>query len=185
MATTNLVVDYLVIGIGSLVWVFPALVALSGTQWLCSAVKAGAAGAVLVAGVVYVLGICISRIADDVTGRWNDRMRDEVFGTSGGQPYHWQLNFVVAKSESGSEYLSYRRSIVRISRACALHFGLGALAWAIAGCLPARGVSLLPGAVCAAACGGACWVMTKAWKVVLKGYFHSVKDIYEHLSQTE
>ena len=181
MATTNLIVDYLVIGTASSAWALPVLLALAGTDWLSSLAKAGVVGAVLLLGFVYVLGICMGRVADRATDRWNDRIRDEVFGTRPGLTYHNRVNFVVAKSHTASEYLSYRRSIVRISRACAVQFAIGSAAWPLAACVGAGGVSLVAGGVGAVICAAACYVMWSAWKVVLRGYFHSVKDMYDAL----
>jgi hypothetical protein len=185
VATTNLVVDYLVIGIASLIWLLPALLASAGTRWLGLAGKAGVLGAALVVGGAYVLGICVSRAADALTDRWNDRIRDQVFGVDPRVTYHNRLNFIVAKSESASEYLSYRRSIVRISRACILHFALGAVIWLTVSFLPDPPIPLLIGVGFAALCAGACYTMISAWKLVLRGFFHTVKDMYDCLVEEE
>ncbi|HUW96583.1 MAG TPA: hypothetical protein VMW58_12425 [Anaerolineae bacterium] len=184
MATTNLIVDYLVIGTASLAWGLPVLLALAGTDWLSSVAKAGVVGAVVLVGSVYVLGICISRVADWLTDGRNDRIRDEVFGPRPQLTYHNRVNFVVAKSESASEYLSYRRSIVRISRSCAVQFAAGCAAWPLAACVGAGGVSLLAGGLGAVICGAASYVMWVGWQLVLKGYFGSVKDMYDSLSDS-
>lgn len=181
MATTNLVVDYLVIGIASLVWLAPILLGVWGREWLCSVAKAGPAAAALLLGAGYVLGICVSRLADDVTERWNNKKRDQVFGEGAEPSYHNRVNFIVAMSETASEYLSYRRSIVRVSRACIFHFGGGAVAWVAMALVAPAAVPLVAGLGGGLVCGLLCYLMVKAWGVVLDGYFRSVKDMHEYL----
>lgn len=183
MATTNLVVDYLVIGTATLIWLGPFLFELFGTQWLCSVAEAGAGAVAMLLGAAYVVGICMSRVADRITDRWNDGIRDGVFGEGATPTYHNRLNAIVVQSESASEYLSYRRSIVRISRACAVQFGLGAAAWLAVGLALPGPVGRPAGIAAAATCALMCYVMASAWTLVLRGYFHSIKDMYEHLRE--
>lgn len=185
MATTNLIVDFLVVGTISIVWIAPILLFALGTEWLCSLAKLTAGHVPLILGALYAVGIPVSRLADRLTERWNDGIRDRVFGEGSRPGYHNQVNKIIAMSQGATDYLGYRRSIVRISRACALNFGLGALAWIGLWCLR-RG--LVPD-VCFAGivvvCVFGAWMMVHAWQVVLEGYFYSVNDIYRWLREEE
>lgn len=185
MATTNLIVDFLVVGIAALVWVAPASFFVLGTDWLCVFKDLGVAPASLVVGCLYVGGLSVSRLADDITGRWNDRIRDDVFGRDSRPSYHNRLNMIVVKSGTASDYLSYRRSIVRISRACALNFSLGAVAWAAVAWSRPADVPALGAVLVAGGCAAMFMLMIRAWAVVLKGYFQTVKDMHTYLTQHE
>lgn len=185
MATTNLVVDFLVIGITSTVWLAPALLYFFGTEWLCLLTGLSVGHVPLLLGVLYAVGIPVSRVADDLTKLLNNRVRDEVFGAHSTFKYHNQLNKIVALSKGGTDYVGYRRSIVRVSRACALNFLIGGFAWAGLG-------KLRPGIVAdggAPAMVGLCAlifvIMLHAWRQVLRGYFYSVRDIHWYLTEEE
>ena len=183
MATTNLIVDFLIIGITSLVWIAPILLYAMGPEWLGLFDNLGLGQLPIVLGAVYALGIPVSRVADDVTGWWNRRVRDKVFGRPEGARYHQLLNRIIATSDSGSDYLSYRRSIVRVSRASGVSLAAGAVLWMAVnwfrpGCVPSPWNRAIP-----LACAFSSGIMMRAWHVVLKGYFLSVKDIHAQLAK--
>ena len=135
MATTNLIVDFLVVGTVSIIWIAPILFVAFGTDWLSVLTELTAAHLPLVLGALYAVGIPVSRLADWLTEGRNDGIRDELFGKDSRPGYHNQLNKIIAVSTSAADYLGYRRSIVRVSRACALDFALGVLAWIGLWCL--------------------------------------------------
>jgi len=178
MATTNLIVDFLVIGLVSFIWLGPIAVLVLGAKSIKDVLDVGIMIIPLALGFAYILGISISRFADDITDRWNDKWRDEIFGANAQPSYHSQLNLVIAKSESASEYLGYRRSVIRTARACAVNFILGSLLWlALSFFKPELvpwNVSLLvslPALIFSA-------LLFRAWKVVLCGYFYGIRDLY-------
>jgi len=184
VATTNLIVDFLVIGITSLVWIAPILHYAMGREWLTVFDNLGVGQLPIVLAAVYVIGIPVSRVADDVTGLWNRRVRKKVFGEGQGDLYHQRLNRIVATSVSASDYLGYRRSIVRVSRASGVNLAAGAILWMAVdlmrpGCVAWPWNHAIP-----LACAIMSGVMMRAWHVVLKGYFLSVKDIYTQLPRT-
>ena len=180
MATTNLIVDFLVIGITSMVWIVPVVVALVGWGWLSVLLGLGAGAIPLLLGLAYVLGLIVSRLADDALDTWNDAWRDRVFGISPATSYHNRINFIFTHSDTAEEYLSYRRSIIRISRSCAINLLLGSLAWAFTaqwtgvGCAGTIAICffLLVGSI----------FLFRTWREVLRGYFRSVEDMYNYLS---
>jgi hypothetical protein len=185
MATTNLIVDYFIIGSTSLIWLAPLLFLIQGDKWLSWFQGINLAAGFILLGFIYVLGITISRLADDLSKSWNDRVCDGVFGKSSEPTYHNQLNFIIAKSHSASEYLSYRRSIVRVSRAASVNFLLGFLFWLFffftsPVTLP-KGTDLMMSVL-------SLIVLTlsvRELQAVLGGYFHSIKDMYQFLSKEE
>lgn len=176
MATTNLIVDFLVIGAAAAWWIVPILIAAIDVQWLRSASQIGAGTIPLLLGAMYILGLIVSRLADDVLQHWNRKWRDEVFGVDPEVTYHNMVNVVIASSESASEYLSYRRSVVRISRACAFNLGLGSVGWVLAGALGPVPLGLVAVLVVVSIIGAA--LLLRTWLVVLKGYFRIVRDMY-------
>jgi len=181
MATTNLIVDFLVIGITSFVWIAPILVYVMGMQWLSVLANLALGQVPIILMAAYVIGIPVSRVADDVTGWWNRRVRDKVFDSTGGPRYHQRLNRIVGRSESATDYLSYRRSIVRVSRASGVNLAAGAVLWMALDWLRPGGVAWPWNYGIPLTCAVLSGVMMRAWHVVLKGYFLSVKDIHAQL----
>jgi len=184
MATTNLIVDFLVIGVTSFVWISPVLLIVQGNKWFSVFTANSIAIGLVLLGFAYILGISISRLADDLLNRWNDKWCDQVFGKNAKPNYHNQLNFIVAKSESATDYLAYRRSIIRITRACSINFLLGTLAWipvAVIKSVPLpRGSEIAISALSAVIF----FLLIRALPVVLKGYFSTIKDIHKYLSNS-
>lgn len=181
MATTNLIVDFLVIGLVALIWISPVALLTLDTRWMNNILNIGAAGLPFILGFSYILGISVSRLADDLTNRWDDKWKDEIFGKDAVPNYHNQLNLVIAKSESASEYLSYRRSVIRTARACGVNFAIGSILWIVvaitkADVIPAH-VSIF---VATFSLISSVWLF-RAWSTVLKGYFHGIKDLYGYL----
>lgn len=185
MATTNLIVDYLIIGVTGFIWIVPMLLLVQGNKWLSFLGSINVVTGFLLLGFIYILGISVSRLADDVMKRWNDRLRDNVFGEDSDPGYHNRLNLIIAKSVSASDYLSYRRSIIRISRACSLNFFVGFLLWIVVAWvkpieLP-NGTEIIISAFSLIVFS----LLIRAYPVVLKGYFYTIKDIYGYLRKDQ
>lgn len=178
MARADLVVDYLVIGIGGVVWAAPALLALFGRDWLYSLVDPGATWVVLALLAVYLAGICVSQLAAAITRPVFVRIRKEVFGTGSGRSYFREVTFIAGKSQAGSEYLRERRSMANILRGCAVDFGAGSVAWLAAGYLRAGGVPLPTAVTVAVICAVLCALMVLAYVGSLRAYFRGVKEMY-------
>lgn len=183
MGTTNLIVDFIVIGLASFIWLVPILVMVDGSNWLEQLKSLGNAGVPVVLGFAYVLGLAMSRLADDVTDRLNDNWRDQVFGQDAKPTYHNRLSLIISRSESASEYLGYRRSVIRTARACAISFALGTVAWIALAvkeptAIPCSGTMFIAGMSAAVSS-----LLFRTWSVVLKGYFHVIKDIHGYLQE--
>ncbi len=182
MATTNLIVDFLVIGIVSSIWLTPiALLALDGKA-ITQLSNAGTASIPFILAFAYILGIAVSRLADSLTNRWNDKWRNDVFGNKPAVSYHNQLNTVISRSSSASEYLGYRRSVVRTARACAVNFLFAAVLWIVIAVFGSDEVSGTLSWLIAVCSGFFAVLLLMTWKTVLRGYFHGIKDLYNCLS---
>lgn len=184
MATTNLIADFLIIGVCSIVWLVPVGLLTDFKFSLLN--DLGLAPSFALFGAIYVVGICINRLADDIMGKRNNKIRDEVFSIGDNGPsYHTKLNAIVMQSESAANYLSYRRSIIRITRACALNFLIGALSWLVVLVIQWGGDPRPPlGGTLAALIMSilVAIMLARAWPVVLKGYFSSIRDMHGFLS---
>jgi hypothetical protein len=183
MATTNLIVDFLVVGVTSFIWIAPILFFVQGDKWLSVFSNSGIVLGLIVLGFVYILGISLSRLADDLLDRFNDRWRDEVFGKNAKPSYHNKLNLIITKSDGAADYLSYRRSIIRITRACSLNFLFGAIAWVLVEWLKPIQLSKGGATIIAVFSAVIFLLLIRALPVVLKGYFNTIKDIYEYIKK--
>lgn len=181
MATTNLIVDFLVIGLVSSIWLAPIALLTLEVKVISEGFKAGPVAIPFILGFAYILGISVNRLADNLTNRWNDRWRDEIFGVTPDVSYHKQLNLIIARSDSASEYLGYRRSVIRTARASAINFLLAAILWisiAIFNQVIATKIAMLVSISSAFFS----MLLFSAWKTVLRGYFHGIKDLYNYLN---
>jgi len=183
MATTNLIVDFLVIGLVGSVWLSPILLLTMGSEWLQALGRLGVGAILPMLGFAYILGIAVSRVADDSTDWWNDKWRDQVFGKNVEPSYHNRLNYIISTSGTASEYLSYRRSVIRTSRACAINFVLGCLMWLVTAIISSKVVPWRLAAPVAGLSFLLALFLFRAWSIVLKGYFNSVKDMHKCLSK--
>ena len=185
MATTNLIVDYLVIGVSSFVWISPLLYLVYGDSWITIFSTNNVVAGFGILGLVYIIGISIARLADDILDYWNDKWGIEVFGTNADPTYHQRLNFVICKSENATNYLSYRRSIIRITRACSINFLAGTLGWILVAVL--KPIALLNGTELFIATLSAllAFLLLRSLPVVLKGYYSTIKDLYIYLKNRE
>ncbi|GAF92021.1 unnamed protein product [marine sediment metagenome] len=181
MATTNLIVDFLVVGASALWWIAPILLATSGTAWLRLLLAADLGALPLLLGAIYLAGLVVSRIADDLLKPWNDSWRDDVFHSTPDYTYHNRVNAIIATSESASEYLGYRRSVLRTARACALNTALASLAWLASVWAAPIALSLSLCFVVGSAL--ATCALLRTWKVVVRGYFMTVRDMSDGIAK--
>lgn len=184
MATTNLIVDFLVIGLVSLIWLGPISAIVLDVNSINDVTNLPTIVLPFILGLAYILGISVSRFADDLTDRWNDKFRNEIFGANAKPSYHAQLNLVIAKSESASEYLGYRRSVIRTARACAINFIIGTISWISLGYFNSELVPFRVSIFVSVTSLIVGLVLFRAWKLVLCGYFHAIRDLYKVLHST-
>lgn len=183
MATTNLVVDFLVIGLVGFVWLGPIVVMILGCQPLEKLFGLGLAAIPFILASAYVMGIAINRFADNLTDKFNDRWREGVFGEGAKPSYHNQLNLIMLKSASASDYLSYRRSVIRTARACSINFLLGAVIWPLSSILKPDIFLWKLTALVAVLLLIISALLFQSWSTVLKGYFNGIRDMYGYLQE--
>ena len=126
MKTTNLFIDFLIIGFLATIPVTPFVVdycAMKPLEWKplveCSALLLPPATV-----TIYILGMLFNQIAGYVAKFLSKirvlpsskKLQEKAFSGLGTE-YHSALQLVVTKSSDAYAYLSYRRSVIRIYRA--------------------------------------------------------------------
>ena len=161
LATTELFVELLVIGLSSLYPIALLTVAVFGITPDDLKAIAGWEGAVLVAtlALAYLSGVVIDRIADSAFEKWDTRLSSEAKGVvqippavaaASGDPSEAEMRLVVwGGPEAVINYFLYARSRRRLSRATVIvgfataltSSGLFVLQWLVTGAIT---TSLLP-----------------------------------------
>ena len=131
MTTTSLFVELIVIGVGALGWLTMALLAIFGYQWVDFGKLSSLAGLVPALAVIYVLGITVDRIADQVFGPLARRLQSRSFATR--EDYERAKDLMYVRSPL-RDLMEYNRSRLRICRGWVVNCALGvvslnALVW--------------------------------------------------------
>ena len=122
MATTNLFVELIVIGIGSFAWVCLLLLALLGVDVVPLEKLIGMpAAAVPALAAVYLLGIVTDRLADSLFHLASTRHKHESHYNGGSKQYYCDRAYVLANSEQFALAYEYSRSRQRICRGWTLN----------------------------------------------------------------
>lgn len=127
MKTTNLIIDFIIIGVLSIVAIIgPLLIINSETFDYLWKIKWDNPVLILASGtiIIYILGIIYYQLSDYGLKIFNKILfLDSIKNAKGevkketGYNYHNALQMVVLYSKNSFEYLSYRRTILRIIRA--------------------------------------------------------------------
>jgi|GEM_PF-2607154 len=126
MKTTNFFIDFIICGVVSCFAIaitgnIAGWNLLNGTLFIDTKDKALLLPVVAV--LVYVIGIIVNQIADTLLQKLTKPLKltqivisEESFKKELGIRYHKALQNIVKESQSAYEYLSYRRSVIRIIR---------------------------------------------------------------------
>lgn len=134
MATTQLFVELLMIGIGAAIWLTFLLAVILRLPWGSPLPDLTAVHLTALSGVAYVVGIVVDRLAWSAFRFAENRHRDQVFGMDQDPSAEDKEKFVLVSSSSLREQIVYNRSRLRICRSWILNFaltGVCAGAWAI------------------------------------------------------
>jgi hypothetical protein len=127
MNTTSLITDYIIVGIiGSLIILIPYLMIDSNVFYfiISHEIKNLTILTIIITAVIYSFGIIFNQIADfiekklfklfriDVIDYCKNKIKSEV-----SFDHHYALQLIVYKSETAYNYISFRRTIIRIIRA--------------------------------------------------------------------
>ena len=133
MSTTNLLVDYVISGTMGFLTLFLPLVIIDMkhlTNMLTGSSSVGAIGAIFVTVLLYALGILFYQFSDFFKKKlfvlFGIKSIDEKeieLNKYTEMKYHEALQYIVCKSEKAYDYLSFRRTIIRIMRTI-LAFGV-------------------------------------------------------------
>lgn len=126
MKTTNLLLDHILVGA---IWLGSALIPwlLADPDWLPRILKSAALekAALLpaVTVLVYICGVAFDQFANRILDYLARPLGLQAIGSArrafpddSGASYHEALQAVVARSQRAYDYLSYRRSVIRIIR---------------------------------------------------------------------
>lgn len=120
MNTTNLFVELVVIGVGTLFALILTVMSIFGYRWISWEQIASSTMLIPLLSITYLLGIVIDRISDQVFRSWNRRLRQNNFTSN--DEYHEARTYVYQfASERIISLFLYGRSRLRISRAWSLN----------------------------------------------------------------
>ncbi|MDE3058769.1 MAG: hypothetical protein KGJ59_12520 [Bacteroidota bacterium] len=120
MNTTAIVVEHLVIGIQTALWVILIIAAVYGYGWIdILAVPSQIITVLFMALVFYPMGVFIDEFSDFCFKRWSLKIRRENIVDDNQTAYRL---LVVLKDPSTSRYFQYLRSRIRIARSSVLNF---------------------------------------------------------------
>ncbi len=130
MSTTSVIIEHLICGVHSLIWIALAVLTFTGFQWieLPLLLKFSPQISLIVLSFAYPLGIFIDEIADFLLDKQNKKIRNTSFKKEGleGDAYRTTAFFLL--QEAGDdfirEYFNYIRTRIRIARAATLNFTL-------------------------------------------------------------
>jgi hypothetical protein len=116
MNTTNLFVELVVIGVGTLFSLILIVLSCFDYRWISWDKVTSSTMLIPLLSITYLLGIVTDRIADAILDSWNKKLRFKTFSTN--EKYHEALTYVYnyANERIISLFL-YGRSRLRISRA--------------------------------------------------------------------
>lgn len=114
MSTTSLFVELVVIGVGAAVWLALAVLSVFGCAWLPPPSSIALPALVPALALMYVLGIVVDRIADDLFQPWDGRLRWKRFRAA--DDYQRARTIVYDQSDSLRDWFQYNRSRLRICR---------------------------------------------------------------------
>jgi hypothetical protein len=134
LATTQLFVELLIIGIGTALWLAFLIAAILRLPWGHPLPDVGAVYLAAMLSVAYVVGIVVDRLARSAFRNVERRQRDQVFGNDQQPPVEDKETFVLVASSPLRDQILYNRSRLRVCRSWVVNFGLTAVCagvWAI------------------------------------------------------
>lgn len=132
MKTTNFFIDFLIIGfIGLITFTLPILLYFESTleSFISSSLNITSALYISIATIsVYIIGIIYNQFVDIIMNKMSkilrlseiDEKKNEIENEFETESYHSLVQLIVLNSPSSYDYLSYRRTIIRIIRALVL-----------------------------------------------------------------
>lgn len=122
MSTTNLIVEFLVIGIQVAIWISLSVLIFTGTDWLeFNKIKElGTAIIALLIAISYPIGIFVDNLADFFLSKEDKKMRNEFISDE--DKSILRIRTLAGENSPVAELFSYQRMRIRISRSSFLNF---------------------------------------------------------------
>jgi hypothetical protein len=122
MATTQLFVELLIVGIGVAIWLAFLLAVVLRFPWGSPLPQLSTAHLTILLGTSYVLGILIDRLAWTLFHPMENRHRAKIFGSDPEPSIEDRERHILVNSSSLREQILYNRSRLRICRSWILNF---------------------------------------------------------------
>jgi hypothetical protein len=120
MATTDLFVELVIIGMGTAMWLILLILSVFGYEWVPLEKMFSLAALIPFLSVVYVLGIVIDRIADAIFDKlWRRSLLKKVYGQE--EKYLDDRRLIYIHPGRLGDLLEYGRSRLRICRGWTLN----------------------------------------------------------------
>ncbi len=175
MSTTNLVVELMVTGVGSVgVFVFAAL-AIFGYEKLDAKDLLSFQSLIPMLAVTYVLGIVTDRVADAMFGlRWSKNVRKAHFPND--DAYHTDRRTILTGSDQLTAIMKYGRSRIRVMRGWTINsflLGVFGALFALIRCDEIRYRLALFSFISGILLSVGCWY---AWYVLSNSEYRKIKE---------
>lgn len=124
MNTTNLIVEFLVIGIQVAIWISLLVLIFIGTDWLefGKVKELGTAIIALLIAISYPIGIFVDNLADRILKNKDKKIRNKFINDEDKSIF--RVRTLAGENSPLAELFSYQRMRIRISRSSFLNFSL-------------------------------------------------------------
>lgn len=127
MSTTALVIEHLITGLQSSIWILLLVLTLFGWNWISLKLLQDLLPIITFIGLatVYPIGICVDEVADCIFTPWMKRIRDRRFKQEDMDPDDSEITIMSLLRKTDDEFLktyfSYIRMRIRVSRSTSLN----------------------------------------------------------------
>ncbi len=122
MSTTSVIIEHLICGIQSLIWIIFTVLTLTGFHWIDLEIfsKYVSQITLIALSIAYPLGIFIDEVADLLLGKRNKKIRNIAFEKEGleGEPYKTTAFFLLQKS--GDDFPFFLNQLLNLALAFCL-----------------------------------------------------------------
>jgi hypothetical protein len=121
LSTTELLVEHIISGILSLIWIFAIVLCFIDIDWTVVEIVKDywAISAILVTSISYPIGIGVDTVADRVLSAWDQRIKSKYYT----DPSISVMGLIKKiKDNYTTNYFTYNRFKIRVARSSSLNF---------------------------------------------------------------
>jgi hypothetical protein len=181
LATTQLFVELLIIGIGAAIWLAFLLAAILHLPWGNPLPNLSNVHLTALLSVAYVVGIVVDRFARSAFQFVDGRQRDHVFGHDQEPSIEDRETFVLVTSSPLREQIVYNRSRLRICRSWVLNFALIAI---FSGILAIQQSAWTIAAIALSGLALSCLTAYVA-RALVRDYYANIRHSYDFLTKNK